>query len=97
MDRDPNAILNRLHDLFRLGKTKEAKDGMIRTVVCGDAVHAMSPFKGQGCNQESPYTCKQMCFFLFNAANKFVLCHRNFSNRLSWTGFCLLSGFPGVS
>jgi len=51
MDRDPSAILNRINDLYKLGKTKEEKDRMIRTVVCGDAVHAMSPFKGQGCNQ----------------------------------------------
>ncbi len=58
MDRDPGAFLDRINDLYKLGKTKVEKDRMIRAVVCGDAVHAMSPFKGQGCNQESANLCE---------------------------------------
>ena len=46
MDRDPNKVLAKMQEIYNPSRGEE-----VRTLVLGDAVHAMSPFKGQGCNQ----------------------------------------------
>jgi len=51
MDRDPTAILNEMNRLYNPDKLGIDPKGHHRVVVMGDAVHPMSPFKGQGCNQ----------------------------------------------
>ncbi len=53
MDRDPRIALDKMKEIYR-------GDNELRTVIMGDAVHPMSPFKGQGCNQslmDGPLLC----------------------------------------
>jgi hypothetical protein len=51
MDRDPTKILHEMKRLYNPDKLGINPKGNLRVVVMGDAVHPMSPFKGQGCNQ----------------------------------------------
>lgn len=55
MDRDPNDVLNHWNQVYN-----KRQGEVIRTAVMGDAIHSMSPFKGQGCNQslmDGPLLC----------------------------------------
>ena len=47
MDREPNLI----HDKIMKEIYNPDYGRTLRTVVLGDSIHAMTPFKGQGCNQ----------------------------------------------
>jgi len=54
MDRDPQKVLEKLTRVY------QQKMDSVRTVVMGDAMHCMTPFKGQGCNQslmDGPLLC----------------------------------------
>ena len=56
MDRDPQKVLDKLKSVY----TNQQNMDSIRTVVMGDAMHCMTPFKGQGCNQslmDGPLLC----------------------------------------
>lgn len=53
MDRDPLEILNAIH-------CKNDAVAEANVVIMGDAIHSMTPFKGQGCNQslmDGPLLC----------------------------------------
>lgn len=55
MDRDPNDVLKHWNQVYN-----KRQGEVIRTAVMGDAIHSMSPFKGQGCNQslmDGPLLC----------------------------------------
>lgn len=56
MDRDPQMVLEKLQNVY-----KQKTESVMRTVVVlGDAMHSMTPFKGQGCNQslmDGPLLC----------------------------------------
>lgn len=57
MDRDPKIVLDKLKEIYHPSSCGENE---LRTIVMGDAVHPMSPFKGQGCNQslmDGPLLC----------------------------------------
>jgi 2-polyprenyl-6-methoxyphenol hydroxylase-like FAD-dependent oxidoreductase len=49
MDRQPNLIHDKL--MKELYNSSDFGRMPLRTIVLGDSIHAMSPFKGQGCNQ----------------------------------------------
>ena len=51
MDRNPSKVLEEIRRVYDPDKLGIDPKGHRRVVVMGDAVHPMSPFKGQGCNQ----------------------------------------------
>jgi len=53
MDRQPFSLYNQIKKTYSPHQytEKEKIVRTLRTVVSGDSIHAMSPFKGQGCNQ----------------------------------------------
>jgi 2-polyprenyl-6-methoxyphenol hydroxylase-like FAD-dependent oxidoreductase len=54
LDRDPQKVWEKLQEVYK------QKTECMRTVVMGDAMHPMTPFKGQGCNQslmDGPLLC----------------------------------------